>query len=152
MRLIFSMYVSRLLSRNLKILCTSSLTKPNYKLLRSYVPLPEIQNKTDIRNMHLLHQNADRSEKRYMSALITIKHDNETFYIDMENKRVFLKYKIQDDIMEIISTKVPKALNGHGLGKLVAKVFVGQVTRYKTLMNLLPCNLVAIQTNVFLYT
>lgn len=125
MRLISSMYVSRLISRNSKILCTSSLSRPNYKLLRYFLALPETESKTDVRNMHLLHQNPDRSQKRYMSAMITIKHDNETFYIDMENKRVFLKYNIQGDIMEITSTKVPKALNGHGLGKLVAKVFVG---------------------------
>lgn len=136
------MYVSRLLSRSSQRLCKSLLPQRNYQFLRN-IPLAVNLCKTAIRKKNLPYQGADRFPHRSMTTFITIKNDGEMFYIEMDNEKVILTYNIHDGIMEIKHTRVPKALGGHGLGKLVAKVFVDQVTSYKSLMKLLPCKSVA---------
>lgn len=137
------MYVLRLLSRSSQCICKSLLSQPNYLFLRN---IPNAANlcKHTLRKKNLPYQCADRFPHRSMTTFITIKNDGEKFFIEMDNEKVVLTYTINNDIMEIKHTRVPKALGGHGLGKLVAKVFIDQVATYKILMKLLPCKSVAI--------
>ncbi|XP_032597736.1 uncharacterized protein LOC116806052 [Drosophila grimshawi] len=58
---------------------------------------------------------------RSMGTLIVIRLDSTKFYIEIDGKVAALKYNIVDGVMEITSTRVPKKLAGHGLGKLLAK-------------------------------
>ncbi|XP_034475631.1 protein NATD1 [Drosophila innubila] len=58
---------------------------------------------------------------RSMSTSFKIKHDDSRFFIETKEGVAQLKYEINDGIMDIKHTGVPRALGGHGIGKLLAK-------------------------------
>ncbi|XP_017081006.1 protein NATD1 [Drosophila eugracilis] len=63
----------------------------------------------------------DYSQKRCFGTHIVIRHNRDSFYIDIAENRAELLFSVDAGVMTIKSTKVPKALGGHGIGKILAK-------------------------------
>lgn len=116
--------VSRVMCSSIKNICTISLPKAN-RVVYSQLQLPlKTQNFTTLKKTETFEISRLRTHCRCMGTIIKIMHEENRFFIEMNDQVADLKYSINDGVMEIKQTKVPKKLGGHGLGKLLAKVFV----------------------------
>lgn len=120
--------ISRLLFCGIKSLSANYTTVANRDLMSHLHFYQQSQNYSDLRKSDLLLANIKAiTHWRSMGTSFKIKHDDNRFFIETKEGVAQLKYEINDGVMDIKHTGVPRALGGHGIGKLLAKVFVYQV-------------------------
>lgn len=114
--------ISRLLFSGIKCLSGKNVNSDSLNHLKFY---QQCQNFSVFKKPKMCHPNSKVfTHCRCLGTTFKIKHDEYRFFIETEEGVAQLKYTINDGVMDIKHTGVPKALGGHGIGKLLAKVFV----------------------------
>ncbi|KRF80928.1 protein NATD1 isoform X7 [Drosophila virilis] len=128
--------VSRVMCSSLKNICIISLPKAN-RVVYSQLQLPlRTQNFTTLKKPETFQISRLRTHCRCMGTIIKIVHEENRFFIEMNDEVAELKYSINDGVMEIKQTKVPKKLGGHGLGKLLAKVALEYAVQHDLILKI----------------
>jgi len=114
--------ISRLLLSGIKCLGGKNVNSDSLYQLKFY---QQCQNLSVLRKPDMFLSNSKVfTHCRCLGTTFKIKHDEYRFFIETKEGVAQLKYAINDGVMDIKHTGVPRALGGHGIGKLLAKVFV----------------------------
>lgn len=97
---------------------------PKSNIFLTGIALVRDRNFTNLSNATMLHSPKIASQSRCMSSIIIVKHDHKKFFIEVDGLIAFLKYDNNNGVMHITHTRVPTKLNGHGIGKILSKVFI----------------------------
>ncbi|XP_064556172.1 uncharacterized protein LOC135440770 [Drosophila montana] len=128
--------VSRVMCSSIKNISTISLPKANRVVYSQLQLLHRTQSFTSLKKTETFQTSRLRIHCRCMGTIIKIMHEENRFFIEMNDKVADLKYTIKDGVMEIKQTKVPKKLGGHGLGKLLAKVALEYAVQHDLILKI----------------